>query len=278
VAYHNYDTDILGRGLSASYLLEPVFRLSKRSAVSLRTVAGVAYLTRPYHPQNNPANQSYSTTMSAYLALGAGYWTRLNDHWQVGTQVQYQHISNGGLRQPNKGINWPTGGLTVNYSLQPRVFGSLGRSAAAWESKIRWDASLFGVAKRVGGQADGIGLRYLVAGVNLRAARQVGRLSSVVGGVELLWDDALGAKLRSDSSSLHPWRLSVTAGHEFILGRFLFSQQLGLYAYQAGRYFDLLYHRWGLAYRMSPRWMAGISLKAHRHVADFTDVRLTYSF
>ncbi|MCU0420217.1 MAG: acyloxyacyl hydrolase [Cyclobacteriaceae bacterium] len=278
VSYHRYDSDILGQAVSASYLLEPLFRLSPRSSLSLRTVAGLAYLTNPFDAQTNPANQSYSLPVSAYLALGIGYWWKIDDHWQVGAHVLYQHISNGGLRQPNKGINWPTAGLTLNYSVAPRTTTSFARSAAVLAQDIRWDISLFGIAKRVAGQADGRGLRYLVAGAYVQAARQVGRMSNVTGGVEVVWDDAQGSRLRRDLSARDPWRLSVAAGHEFILGRFLFSQQLGVYLYQAGGYFDALYHRWGIYYRFSPHWMAGVNLKAHRHVADFTDIRLTYSF
>lgn len=278
VSYHNYDSDILGRALSASYLLEPIFRLSPRSSLSLRTVAGLAYLTHPFDAETNPANQSYSLPISAYLALGIGYWRKVNDHWQVGTHVLYQHISNGGLRQPNKGINWPTAGLTLNYSVAPRITTTFARSAAVLAQDIRWDVSAFGIAKRVGGQTDGRGLRYLVAGANVQAAKQVGRISNVTGGLEVVWDDAQGSRLRKDSSPRDPWRISVAAGHEFVLGRFLFSQQLGVYLYQAGGYFDALYHRWGINYRFTPHWMAGVNLKAHRHVADFTDVRLAYSF
>jgi hypothetical protein len=278
VAYHHYDVAILGNAISASYALEPVFRLTNRSSISLRTVGGLAYLTNPYDPVTNPTNQSYSLGVSAYLALGVGYWWRIDPHWQVGTHLLYQHISNGGLRQPNKGINWPTAGVSLNYSLQPRLARAYNRSATAISKGIRWDATVFGMAKRVGGQADGRGLRYLVAGANFQGARQIGRINNLTGGVELTWDDATGSRLRSDGIDQDPWRLSVQVGHEFVLGRFLFSQRLGVYVYQAGGYFDRVYHRWGLSYRLSDHWMAGVNMKAHRHIADFTDLRVTYSF
>jgi hypothetical protein len=279
LAYHDYDNDILGRAVSTSYVLEPIFRLTNRSSISLRVKGGLAYLTNPYHAQDNPTNQSYSTSISAYLTLGTGYWWRINDRWQIGTNVLYQHISNGGLRQPNKGINWPTVGIDVNYSLQPRLNRSFSRSLTAnFSDRIRWDVGLFGVAKRVGGQADGRGLRYLVAGATLQAARQVGRISNFSVGSEISWDDALGSQLRKDLVALDPWRVSALIGHEFILGRFLFSQRLGIYLHQAGGYFDPWFHRWGIAYRITNHWMLGINLNAHRHVADYTDMRLTYSF
>jgi len=278
VGYHHFDTDILGRALSVSYSLEPVFRISYRSSVSLRSVAGLAYLSHPFHPQTNPTNQSYSMPVSAHLAVGVGYWWKVNNYWQVGAHVLYQHVSNGGTRQPNRGINWPTAGLTVSRSLLPRNATSFLRAEAELSDKTRWDVTLFGLSKRVGGQADGNSLRFLVAGASLQAARQVGRINNMTGGVELMWDDAVANQMRLEGVEKDPWRVAVAAGHEFVLGRFLFSQQVGVYLHQPGRYFDPVYHRWGLAYRITPHWMTGVNMKAHRHVADFTDFRVTYSF
>jgi hypothetical protein len=278
LALHHYDVGILGHGVSASYALEPMFRLTRRSSLSVRSVAGLAYLTNPFHVQKNPTNQSYSLAVSAYLALGFGYWWRVSDHWQIGTHVLYQHISNGGLQQPNKGINWPTVGISANYSLQPRSFRTFNRASVAFSDDIRWDVTTFGVAKRVGGQPDGRSIRYLIAGIGLQGAKQVGRINNFAAGLEILWDDATGSRLRADEQRLDPWRVSVYTGHEFVLGNFLFSQRLGMYLYQAGNYFDRIYHSWGLAYRISDHWMGGVNLRAHRQVADFTDLRLTYSF
>jgi hypothetical protein len=59
------------------------------------------------------------------------------------------------------------------------------------------------------------------------------------------------------------------------MGRFIFSQQIGIYL--LGQYNnDLVYHRWGLQYYFLPRWSVGVNLKAHKQVADFTDVRVVY--
>jgi hypothetical protein len=43
-----------------------------------------------------------------FLEVGLGLWIRVNDKWSINPSVNYQHISNGGMRQPNKGLNWPT--------------------------------------------------------------------------------------------------------------------------------------------------------------------------
>ena len=277
-SFYDYDTPILGQSWGLAYLLEPTYRLSKKSSFAFRSAAGLAYLNRPYDVQSNPTNQSYSIAVNAYLALGIGYWYQLSDHWRAGFHIQYQHISNGGLRLPNKGINWPTAGLSISYQPRPRPQQKFERTAFQKTEGIRWDATLFSVAKRVAGRADGSSDRYLVAGAGFQGARQVGRMNNLTLGTEISWDDALGRRLRESGSSLDPWRATVLVGHEFIFGRFLFSQRLGVYLYQAGNFFDPVLHRWGLAYRISNHWSAGVNLQAHRQVADYTDFRVSFSF
>jgi len=38
-----------------------------------------------------------------------------------------------------------------------------------------------------------------------------------------------------------------------------------------------VYHRWGIQYRIVKNFGVALTLKAHRHVADYGDLRLIYS-
>ncbi|MFB6257829.1 MAG: hypothetical protein ABEH38_03970 [Flavobacteriales bacterium] len=40
---------------------------------------------------------------------------------------------------------------------------------------------------------------------------------------------------------------------------------------------DPIYHRWGLTYFLNSDLFVGIDLKAHRHIADFIDLRFGFS-
>lgn len=277
VAYYDFDNAVLGRGLHAAYILEPWYKVNNSNFASLKSAAGFAYLSNPYDPVKNPANQSYSTTLSAYLFVGIGWWHRITDEFWVAPHVQYQHTSNGGLALPNKGINWPTASLTFSYRLKPLPLQTFSRSAWRSGKNIRWDFGIFGIANKEGGKPDGKSDRFLVAGIMLQNVIQIGRINNVSAGIELNYDGKLGSKMQRDEMPGEPLQLGILAGHEFILGRFLFSQRLGIYMYQAGNYFSLFYHRWGLAYRFNTHWAAGINLKAHRQEADYADVRIIYS-
>lgn len=279
LAYYDYDTKILGKSVSSAYFLEPVYRLSKNLFFSFKGVTGVSYLTHPFDSIRNPSNQSYSTHFSGYLLVGLGVWVRLSEHWWLATSVNYQHISNGGLRQPNKGINWPTAGVALSYQKNSRPFYSGIRTTEKFWKKqsLRWEAGFFGIPRRSLDET-GNSRRLLLIGLSLETGKQIGRINTVTLGMEVYRDAELRAKLKRDSVKASPVKAGILVGHEFLLGKFLFSQRLGLYVFDQTPYYDRLYHRWGLQYQISRHWGLGFNLQAHRQVADFVDLRFTYSW
>jgi hypothetical protein len=279
LAYYDYDNRVLGKSATAAYFLEPTYRLTRGAFFAFKGAAGLSYLTDPYHPQRNPNNRSYSSSVSAYLLLGVGLWFRMGEQWWGNVSANYQHESNGGLRQPNKGINWPTAGLAFSYQQQSRPYYTGVRYCTkSWRgSALRWEASLFGIARRDLDES-GQSRRLPLVGVAVQGAKQVGRISNLIAGAELYRDEELRMELQKDSIDAPPVVAGLQAGHEFILGRFLFSQALGVNIFDKTPYYDRLYHRWTLRYRVGSRMGIGLSLKAHRHIADFADLRISYTF
>lgn len=277
LAYYDYDAGVLGRSATAAYFLEPTYRLSRGSFFAFRGAAGLSYLTNPYHPVKNPSNRSYSTSVSAYLLLGVGLWFRVGEQWWLNSSVNYQHESNGGLREPNKGINWPTAGLALSYQQQSRPYYSGVRyKERTWRGRPpQGEVALFGIARRNLDER-GRSRRLPLIGLAVQGSKQVGRISNLTLGAEVYRDEELRLDLRKDSIDAPPVLAGVQAGHQFILGRFLFSQSLGVYVFDKTPYFDRLYHRWALQYQVGKHMGIGISLKAHRHVADFADLRVSY--
>lgn len=279
LAYYDYDREILGSSFTAGYFLEPVYRLGKGVFFSFKGIAGLSYLTNPHDSLHNPTNQSYSTALSGYLLFGAGIWIRLNDKWWLNGSVNYQHESNGGLRQPNKGINWPTAGIALSYSPRPEPYytGIRTKKRYRGDYSTRWDISMFGIAKRAIDE-DGSSRRLPIFGLGLQASKQIGAIHALTAGTEIYTDLALRAQLKQDSIKVSHVRAGLLLGHEFLLGKFLFSQRIGISLLDKTPYFDKVYHRWGIHYRINEHLGAGINLQAHRHVADFIDVRFIYSW
>lgn len=279
LAYYDYDVDLLGKSGTAAYFLEPTYRISNRVLFSFKGAAGISYLSNPYDSIGNPGNQSYSTNLSGYLLVGIGAWVQLSEKWWLNPSVNYQHISNGGTRQPNKGINWPTTGIAVSYqpNSRPWYVGTRNTEKYWRNHSIRYDVASLGTIRR-GYNESGSRERYLVGGVALQAGKQVGSLSMLTLGAEVYKDEELQEKLRREGLKASPVKAGVMLGHEFLLGQFQFSQRLGVYVFDQTPYYDRIFHRWGLQYRINRHFSAGFNLLAHRQIAEFVDFRLAYTF
>ena len=279
LSFFDFDNAVLGYGANLAYFIEPEIRFNSRSGLNFRTSAGVCYLSNPYDTINNPTNNSYSSNFSFYLAVGMQAYFQLTDSWEAGISGTYRHTSNAGVKLPNKGVNWITGELMVKYYPRRKVpvkpYLDQYRSTP-FTKKNRMDLYAFGSVRSIStDEAD----RYPVAGLGLTYSKQTGRTHAFTIGAELYKDLAVEQQLKIDSiTNANAVIAGILAGHEFLWGKFIFSQQLGVYVYDQTPYYPAWYHRWGLMYRFTPSLMAGVNLKANKQVADFPDVRLVYTF
>ncbi len=269
--FHLDDPGTLGNSYYAAGFVEPFIWAGKSVDLSLRGVMGGAYLTTPYHPVKNPENKAYSTHLSFFLELGVYAHVRVGPRSTIKFGAVYDHASNGGVALPNKGLNHPGVSLTYERSFSHQRFPEReAPSSGGRERSPRIDLTFFGGGKTVGTDHSTF---YPFAGHSIDWAYPLSSLHTVTLGGEWVVDGGLKEELRRRSTHADPQRLSLNIGHEFLMGRFIFSQRLGVYLYDPSRLDDPIYHRWGLTYHLTPSYFIGIDLKAHRHIADFIDLR-----
>ncbi|SDG54987.1 Lipid A 3-O-deacylase (PagL) [Psychroflexus sediminis] len=278
LAYWNWDNpDILGDGILAMGFVEPYFRTHKRTNLFFSAGLGGIYLSKAYDAEQNPQNLSYSTDLSFALMLGAGINYRLTNVWNIGLQAKYNHTSNGGIRAPNKGINFPSISFRINKSLEPIVFPDFQKIE---NRKPPDKLSRISVTHFSGWSNASVGDRdkFYVLGLSGQYSQWIGRRSAVSVGSELILDYSRREQISLDHQEDDFVQAAALIGHEFWLGKVSFSQQIGIYYYNDYRINDDIYQRYGLTYNFSKHILAGFSLKAHRHVADFFDLRIGYVF
>jgi hypothetical protein len=272
--YFNYDNAILGHSLSGVWFLEPSFYLSKRWLFATRGSFGLSYLTNPYHPVNNPNNNSYGLPFSFFLQFGITTNLKVSKKLGMIASVYYLHISNGGVKYPNKGINWPTASFGLNYQLNDAEFKKQEYHPTKGFLKAhRYDLGLYSSLKTIG---KGENKLFPVPGVFIAYHRRLNNLHSIGVCADFHLDYSLAAKQIRTDEKRHYHFLSIALGHEFLMGKFSFSQQAGIYVIPPEASFINWYHRWGLTYLMTEKVGIGAGLKAHLHVAHFLDVRLIY--
>ena len=266
---------ILGYGFNLAGFAEPFFRSHKKMSVSLRTVAGLSLDTRPYDEVSNPENLSYSFPVNGYLQLNLALHYRLSEKITMNLAANYNHISNGGFREPNKGINFPTAALGLDYTFKPRPFEDRMKHKYQGSKERRFDLAIASFPKRIFASP----AYFAIFGVSAGVSQQVGRMSALTLDAEWIWDGSLKWRMENQFDSDKDYqRGALLVGHEFLMGRFTFSQKAGIYFYDHTHYNDPVYQRYGVNFHISERLFTGIHLKAHRHVADLIEMRLGWTF
>jgi len=82
---------------------------------------GLSYLDNVYDERSNPENLFFSSEISGILLLNLTYNYLIKEQYQLNFSINYNHISNAGLKMPNKGMNFPTVSLGMDYILRPVI-------------------------------------------------------------------------------------------------------------------------------------------------------------
>ncbi len=275
--YINFNSpELLGYALPLIGYIEPFLSYQNTFSMSIRFGIGLAYMSNPYDSVNNPDNLFYSTRISFPVILNAGLNYRLNQHWNLRLAGSFNHISNGGIKKPNKGINYPTLKLGIDYTINPYPLAKRNYSDQELSrKKWRYMLALGGSAKPTN---KGKEKRYPVYAFSGIVSRQVSNLSGISAGIEFIDDQSLKKLLDNKNITKDHKRSAILIGHEMLIGRFIFSQRLGIYFYAPYEAYDPVYQRYGLTFNITNMFYAGVNLKAHRHIADLLDIRIGLSF
>ena len=286
-SYFDFNTRILGKAYSLSYFLEPNYRLGNNVDFFIKGAAGLSYLTNPHDSIKNPANQTYSLPINFFMSVGTGLDFKINRHISFGLMASFEHNSNGGFAQPNRGINYPSASLSIKYNPVDNTTPLYKRTKdTTWKAnRFTYDVSLF-YSPKEGYTAHWKSERKFVVGINPEVAWRVSAIDAVTAAAEVYYDEGIKSiKYNLHDSSSNTFG-GFLIGHQFLFRKIIFSQQLGFYLVKhTDVYTDLyrqpfstIYHRWGLSYKLKPHWYIGFNMLVHDDVADFIDGRVTYKF
>lgn len=277
--YMNFDNpEVLGYCMSVVPYIEPLLWPHKRLSASIQAGFGLAYLSKVYDAETNPTNLFFSTQLSFPVMVNTHLHFRATDQWYLSAGFNFNHISNGGMKEPNKGINYPTWNAGASYALRPlKLIKPIKKND--WKKDPRWYSyvQVSGTTKKVQATPDYPSpTPAWLWGAQVMAGWRFARLSGVAIGTEWVydgWTRTVFDRLEEDTPAT---RGAVMAGYEMVANRVRFSIHLGAYVYNPAGTPDPVYQRYGLFYRFTKHLEFGTTLKAHRHIAEVFDLRLGY--
>jgi len=273
--YDYRNPEVLGHSYNLAFFFEPYFNFKSRSLVSMRVGMGLTYLDQVYDEIQNPENLFFGSKLSGILLMNLTYNYVFKDRYQLNLSLNYNHISNAGLKMPNKGMNFPTVALGLDYILKPTELVAQEKNGGLRNKKFLGYGRLFWSIRSVG--ADSIFERKnkLMIGLEGGVIKGLSNVNGLLGGVEFSYDGSfkeMSERLNQDYSSLI---ISLHLGHAFVIGRITFTQQMAYYVYKPfPSTSKAFFQRYGIYYRIGKMASIGFSLKAHGHVAEHMDFRM----
>lgn len=276
--YYSFgNPEILGGAFTLTAFAEPVIINRTRLTVSVRAGAGLSYHTRIYDTIDNPANKFFATRASFPVYVSARINYKLGSKSVITVAGNYNHISNGGIKQPNFGMNFPTVSLGMQYfpSGSPR-FEHNYHTDKKIDPRVKFLVQLLSAYKVVD-ETDLYPERGALAiGLHLRASRQLTSFYALNAGGEVILDGAIKERIRRLGSDTDHKRFALTAGQDFLFGNASFTQYFGFYIYSPYKAFRNIYQKYELSYRLNNLVSAGFFLKAHLYVAEIMGLQVSF--
>ncbi|MCD0477571.1 acyloxyacyl hydrolase [Chryseobacterium sp. LC2016-29] len=267
------------------------------------TSGGFAFNWTPYDLKKGYVNQTFGSSVSIYINLGANYKYYLGKHFDLGLGLNFNHFSNGALKLPNKGMNTFSPKLSLTYHFDERQFAPHD-SLSAFDKYSTLDVNVFGgirhsifYGKDPGFQDFDVdmirkfeGKYYQNWGIETVYHRQVTYKSSLGLGVGLMYDEDYNHKFYQDENGViqstrrfknDQVLLNVFPSYRLSISKFAIQIQPGFYIFkkEIDRRYDktIFYQRVGFQYTVGKNFLIGIGLRSFKfHKADYIEWRLGY--
>jgi len=249
----------------------PFARLTDRLQVTSDFGMGLSWRWK----RMNEATEVYENVLGSNLNVRVnwGFYLRYlyTPRIAIYSGVDYTHRSNGGMVQPDFGINVIGPKVTVQYNLANEA--PTPHDVTLPPFTPRWEF----VAGGLGGMKNVVQRREPLARANFGALaitsalqRHVYRFGKIAAGTDVTYDGSTGARIVGVDT---PWRagpgqrwsLGVYGGYEHLIGRFGALMQVGDTVARgfANPNAKRLYTRYGWRYQVTERVWSAFTIRAH---------------
>ncbi|OSZ82528.1 hypothetical protein CAP35_04460 [Chitinophagaceae bacterium IBVUCB1] len=234
ISYTQYDGgEVYGSCIGINPNIRIPLIISGRFEWSLRAGYGLGYVSKGFSrfPSFDTLNTAMSTRINNYSYFTTDIRYRVNQHLDVLAGLNFAHVSNAALRQPNLGINKYGAHIGLRYSPvnnnPERIQRENNTLPNRWLVQAR-----FSMAGTEMSAADGP--MYSIYLVSAFASKRYWSKNKVYAGLDYEYHTGIAAFLKNNEiypgkEKQNAWKSSVFVGNEFLVGRLGIIFQLGYY-------------------------------------------------
>lgn len=257
---------------------------------------GISFNSNPFDIDKQYYNTSVSSKTNMFISVGTGMYYELGKHFDVGLNVKFNHLSNGGLKIPNKGLNTLATQLSLVYYPECAALPETeGNTYTDYDRYNTFDVSAFGGRKNGfyrGEHREDLkpyeGYNYSVYGVEASYMRQYSAKSAYGIAIGVTMDEQYNHQMYVSDSTLFQKKrfskdqvlLSVIPSYRLMMGKLYVNIGAGYYAFKKQREYDSsFFQRIGLQYQITNHLFASFGINAYNfHVANYLEWKLGYTF
>lgn len=259
------------------------FYFLKRNLL-LKTGTGIAYNTNPYDQNTNYRNNAYGTSLlsSTFLMLNFKHGIFENLGFQTG--VVLVHYSNANFKAPNKSTNTIAFNLGLNYSWNTENLPGIihVEQKQHYSEPVHYNFVIRGGVN----SSDIIGMgQYPFYIFSVYADKRISWKSGFMAGAEIFFSGMLEELIyyksvaypeETVSGDEDSKRIGIFGGYQLYINKFSAYVNLGYYAYYPYEFEGRVYNRFGVQYRLSPKWFVGASVKSHAAKAEAAEFSIGF--
>jgi len=259
------------------YFNMPVkFERNKRITMSYIGAFGLSFNFNPFDSIENPSDVFIGSYNNCYFNFSYLFNYHINPNWVVDFYLGIKHFSNGSFKQPNYGINLLLTGVGVSYRPKSVIMPDFVKNVPKFIRHNQYNIAIVAGSKNY--VADDP--NYLKAGLSINWLRALGYKYRAGLGLDMYYAAQYGQRHDTESTFANSMSYAVVGSWEWALTRKLYVPvAFGVYLKrneingEATPY----YERVGIRYRLNNHMFAGVTIKAHKGVADFFEWTIGYS-
>lgn len=275
----------LGLQFTGSYLISLPLRRKEETGIIrkgkhfhhwLGLGIGMGYATKSWDLETN--HQAAVLGSAGNIALTLQYSTRLKQfkNGELRTGLRISHLSNGAFQLPNLGTN--NAAVFLSYSNRKKKEQPAPVMSKPDIEKWRFTGSVCFGMKEIPPPTE---KKHPVFTSGILAERRITYKSSIGAGIDVLNNTSLQDLMvqRGDENvtSVSSVQVGALLSYTLHFNDFELKMQQGFYIADRWNVDGILYHRFGLRYRVSRHLFAQLTLKTHYAKADYGELGLGFS-
>ena len=256
---------------------------------------GISFNSNPFNNLTGYHNTSIGSKTNMYISLGTGLYYEIGKHFDLGVNVRLNHMSNGAIRTPNKGLNLAGAQLSLVYHPERNELKMNDTIAVKRDKYTTFELSGFAGKKNVFFKGENRyhlklydGFKYSVFGLEGFYMKQYSNKSAYGIGLGITHDEHYNHEMFVKDSTLYQQKrfdnerllVSVIPTYRLMIDKLFINIGAGVYINKKGREYDksILFQRVGLQYQFTDRFFASFAINAYNfHVANYLEWKLGYT-